>query len=311
MNVIQNNSHPIYEADQVLTNVHLNEMFNYLEEQQRLSRVKLIGSGIVCGLDISLEKLEGVDAVVISKGVGLTSKGYLIALAGDGPGESSILPYFTPYQDPNEATYSFFDGGSTQIPLFELQSQRVAGAESLANLDLPITDYGVLLYLECFDKQLKNCIENDCNEKGVERIFTLRKLLVSKIDLRRIICQEENLNVPKSEAQIDQFVNARYYLSPVKLPRFRTSDKDITSSGQLVNLYKDLINKSAELLFEKLKDQLDFLDPILRKNINAKQKIANLLDAPPLNEVCDLQYTYDFLCDIADTHNELADAAID
>ena len=44
----------VYEPDQVLTNDHLNETFNYLDQQNRWTRNKLIGIGIVCGLDIVL-----------------------------------------------------------------------------------------------------------------------------------------------------------------------------------------------------------------------------------------------------------------
>ena len=46
--------YPIFEANQVLTNTHLNDVFDYLDEQQRLTRTNLIGIGIVCGLEISL-----------------------------------------------------------------------------------------------------------------------------------------------------------------------------------------------------------------------------------------------------------------
>ena len=320
MNIVQNNTHPIFEADQVLTSAHLNEMFNYLEEQGRLSRAKLIGSGIVCGLDVSLEDAgQGVTSVVISKGAGLSSKGYLIAMKGDGPRETTSYPYFTPYSDPNEQVYPFFDAGNGEIPLLELQTQRIEGAEPLVNLDLPITDYSVMLYLECYDKKLKNCIENDCNEKGVERQFNLRKLLLRKTHLRTIICQEEKLNVPKSETEIDQFANARYYLSNIKLPRFRTNGVDIISPSQFIYFYQKLISVSGEIVFNKIKNQITFLDPILKKEVNVRQELNKFFDNFPSNldeaakniDVCNLQYTYDYLCDVAATYNELVDAAFD
>ena len=46
------NAYIIFEPDQVLTNDHLNELFDYLDVQERLTRNKLIGIGIVCGLEI-------------------------------------------------------------------------------------------------------------------------------------------------------------------------------------------------------------------------------------------------------------------
>ncbi len=49
-------TYPIFEVNQVLTNSHLNEVFGYLDEQERLTRANLIGIGIVCGLEIKLDR---------------------------------------------------------------------------------------------------------------------------------------------------------------------------------------------------------------------------------------------------------------
>jgi hypothetical protein len=69
-------SYPVFEADQVLSNGHLNNLVNYLEQQERLTRIKLVGRGIVCGLEINPSNA----AINISKGCGLTSQGYLMQL---------------------------------------------------------------------------------------------------------------------------------------------------------------------------------------------------------------------------------------
>ena len=53
MKTIQD-TYPVFEANQVLTNANLNEMFNYMDEQERLTRASLIGIGIFCGLEIKL-----------------------------------------------------------------------------------------------------------------------------------------------------------------------------------------------------------------------------------------------------------------
>ena len=45
------NEYIVFEADQVLTNDHLNETFSYLDQQNRWTRNKLIGIGIVCGFN--------------------------------------------------------------------------------------------------------------------------------------------------------------------------------------------------------------------------------------------------------------------
>ena len=58
------NAYIIFEPDQVLTNDHLNELFDYLDVQERLTRNKLIGIGIVCGLEIDYQ----TETILISKG---------------------------------------------------------------------------------------------------------------------------------------------------------------------------------------------------------------------------------------------------
>ena len=70
-------NYPVFEANQVLTNGHLNQVFKYLDEQERLTRANLIGIGIVCGLDIRLDQAAGA-TIHLSKGCGVTSQGYLI-----------------------------------------------------------------------------------------------------------------------------------------------------------------------------------------------------------------------------------------
>lgn len=315
MTLTENNNYPIFEADQVLTSKHLNDSFEYLEEQQRLSRVKLIGMGISCGLDIHLA--DSGASVLVSSGVAVTSNGYLIPYQGESSNGSTSFPYFTPYSDPNEDSYPFFLKGVDPIPLFQLRERRIQGAEPLGDLpDGPITNYGVLLYLECFDKKLKNCIENDCDEKGTERIFTLRILLVHKRDLRDIICREKALNSPKTEAEIDAIVNARFRLKSLNLPRIKL-DPSIISAENLIFRYNQLIDKSYPLVYQALANSYLYFQPILEPLYTGLNSFAQLITTQlPLilekrkgQELCHIQSFYDLLFDLTSAYNEFADAA--
>ena len=73
-------TYPVFEANQVLTNAHLNDLFEYLDEQTRLTRSNLIGIGIACGLEVTF---EAPGTVHLSKGCGVTSQGYLIVEPAD------------------------------------------------------------------------------------------------------------------------------------------------------------------------------------------------------------------------------------
>ncbi len=85
-------SYPRFEPNQVLTNNDLNRVTDYLEQQDRLTRVCLLGAGIVCGLQPRWDQTK--QALIISPGTGLTSEGYLIQL------DESILTQSRPAEIP-------------------------------------------------------------------------------------------------------------------------------------------------------------------------------------------------------------------
>src|SRR2546423_14089453 len=69
----------VFEENQVLTDKQLNSVADYFDDQTRLTRVQLLGVGIVCGLRPSVLN----DLVRLSKGVGVTTDGDLLSLPAD------------------------------------------------------------------------------------------------------------------------------------------------------------------------------------------------------------------------------------
>src|SRR5262245_29726564 len=102
MEAIQDN-YPVFEANQVLANTHLNQAVDYLDEQERLTRANLIGIGIVCGLEIRLETGAKGPVIHLSKGCGVTSQGYLIL----EPDDVDLVSY-REYELPRELDYPPF-----------------------------------------------------------------------------------------------------------------------------------------------------------------------------------------------------------
>ncbi|MCB0550981.1 MAG: hypothetical protein KDD19_25650, partial [Phaeodactylibacter sp.] len=116
-----NVSYPFFQPNQVLSNEHLNQLFNYLDEQERLTRTNLIGIGIVCGLNPKVAT-DGT-SIRISQGCGVTSKGFLIVWKDPGP-----LEFFRPYVAPEDVRYDTFIDDSMNpeepFPLWELMPDR-------------------------------------------------------------------------------------------------------------------------------------------------------------------------------------------
>jgi hypothetical protein len=186
------NEYFVFEPDQVLTNDHLNETFNYLDQQNRWTRNKLIGIGIACGLDIVIH--PGV--IKITKGVGVTSQGYLILL--DTTLYTHYIPY-APIDQPEDLPFTypgdlpfykpFCTGKSIYLLLSEeefeaMETSDQTLAQTISSVPLKVmADYVVVLFLEANEKDLKNCDAFDCNNKGEKMTMIVRSLLVKKSDL--------------------------------------------------------------------------------------------------------------------------------
>ncbi|WP_188504563.1 hypothetical protein [Parapedobacter pyrenivorans] len=176
MNKIE--SYPIFEADQVLTNNHLNDTVNYLDRQSRLSRVRLIGNGIVCGLEITVAD----EGIVISGGHGITSQGYLIEHC------QQEYTHYTGYISPDIPTgLNLITGcgdGPESLPYYGVEGIfELLPPDSQVTAKTPIStlkayEYVVVLLLEAKQVRLKNCDTNDCNDKGGRLDFEVKPLLV-------------------------------------------------------------------------------------------------------------------------------------
>lgn len=206
-------SYPVFEADQVLSNDHLNNLLNYLEQQQRLTRIKLIGRGIVCGLEINSSN----EAIAISKGCAITSQGHLIQLC-EGR-FTHVIPY-SPPELPNDLYFISQCGEASRenIPYYnredilELIEESDTETENKENLQtITRRDYVVVLFLEATQTDLKNCDTQDCNDKGSRMDFILRPILVRRrvienpirISFRSVLLKRFNVPVVDMNSSAD------------------------------------------------------------------------------------------------------------
>ena len=76
----RNTQYPVYIPDQYLTNKNLNDTTDYLEIEERATRVYTIGDGIISGLEIAeITKVSGIlKSIKIQSGYGLTPDGFLL-----------------------------------------------------------------------------------------------------------------------------------------------------------------------------------------------------------------------------------------
>src|SRR6478672_6394130 len=108
-------SFPEFVADQLLTAKNLNDLFHYLDVQERGTRINLIGIGIVCGLELKVNSV-GTE-VTITKGCGITSQGYLVRW------DETKFQNYKAYDAAKELVYPpFYSAGKQKFDIDELKS---------------------------------------------------------------------------------------------------------------------------------------------------------------------------------------------
>ncbi|MBL7731677.1 MAG: hypothetical protein JNM88_10905 [Chitinophagaceae bacterium] len=321
---------PHFMPNQVLTDSQLNAVVDYLDQQERFTRQRLIGIGIICGFEINLQVLAGSNrAVQITSGVGISSCGFLFNLPEDIRCDR--------YRPITITDYDVFNRGTPGTPLncIELiEDDALLSDEELEEVEtLTSTQTGnkiVVLYLELKDKPNGTCLGENCDEKGNSWVFTLRKLLIAKNTMDLIIRYAHDLAPADS---MDEFFNEKYYLPETFVERFGASAANANNNFTLSTI--DTLTKfeneyiavcrSAALrtarcigeayrLFKPMFDpQVDNAPAIVNGFSNTTQGTNTLVQrintylssGQAKYKTGNTQYVYDYIRDLADSYNEL------
>ena len=312
------NFYPVFEADQVLTNKHLNNMLNYLEQQDRLTRMKLIGSGIVCGLEV----LIGTNnSITVSKGCGLTSQGYLITFC------NTLFTYFIPYTTTNFPEDLVFikqcdDDKTDTKPFYKdefvdgiykllttdqynnLNADEVQDTTALSNnTTVDVNKYIVVLFLDAEEESLKNCDTNDCNDKGSQMNFEVKALLVRK-DIIDKTKRNQNTYVPVGKPSVTPA------LHHVELRRYNVPAQDLKSADDVLQAFVALVDDAklktiAEVLNYCFVNYYYLLENETTNPFqNVWEQFKKLRDEIIKNNPILIQYFYDFIDDILKAYYE-------
>lgn len=316
------NTYPVFEKSQVLTNAQLNQLVAYLDQQNRLTRVKLIGMGIVCGLELDYDDSGADTHITISKGVAITSEGFLISV---GNCETS---YYRPYELPEGVEYKPFGFPEQDVTLYELLREMPEDTTDVESLDDPATfldDKFVLLFLEVFDNDLKSCLGQTCDDLGIDRVFTVRKLLISKTDLDKVLTRSGNVgNLYPDKLNLPDIKVARVLFDPTathstNYTAFSQRIADAFRTTAYTTLFGSLGSPGA------LADTYTTYEPLLAPVYNFTNPfdhvtIANLKNtwktffegtASPGPTYRGIQYFHDFLKDLVLAYDEFRKYAFD
>lgn len=284
----------IFENDQVLTADQLNDLFNYLDVQSRLTRSQAIGVGIICGLEIGM--LENKN-IVLSKGSAITTDGDLLFVPNDLEFDQIDL-----FEDIN-ANYPYFQSGNgLNVPLYSL-SRSEPGVPSTAqelsqfetDTNTSLQDYIGVLYLEDYNNDPDVCSGTDCDNKGIEAARELKVLLIHKTNLQLLL-----RSIPPS--------NKEYFsMTDIAVPRVRiqtTIDtyqelKDAFNNAlSIKEVVKQKLNEAYQICKLMLEDEFEGGDPTSEWNsaIDTHFSLSNSIY---------VQYLYDFARDLSYAYSEL------
>ncbi len=313
------NYYPVFEADQVLTAKHLNDLVAYLEQQERLTRNWLIGVGVLCGMHVLNVKNSTINfGIKVPCGCGVTSEGYLITTG------AKTFTKYTSYKDPASYVHFSDSNGNQNINLWELLTADDSRPDSIISdleentADFDLDDMAVIAYLEAVLVDLKTCTEENCDEKGKKMEFNLRFLLISKADLVKIInkCKKYSLD-PVNEKELQDYIYGKYFLPEMPMKRFGIG-KNFVHYKDISDEYKSLITSSAGNLFNTLAESYTNYKILLAhkyNNVNPFIAIKNAFLAT-YNQMLThqeyaIQYYYDFLKDLIQAYNDFRIAAFD
>lgn len=331
-----NNTYPVFEPNQLLTNTHLNQLRTYLDVQDRLSRVKLVGMGIVCGLEVSYKN----NTISISGGTGVTSQGFLIDLPNGDFDKCVKANYIDPE---NYVPFMKSSPGSTeQIEMHELFPKGVKVPVGVETIDFGSADYPnflkdkvVVLFVEYDNVDLESCLGQNCDDKGIARKFTVRKLLLNCDDVDKIIRDGYEKfpfeNADDKDETLNGSLNLRFNqdymaIAPATLISHNVSYENYLEAYQKLKkpqlledrflaVFKDAKVNPMDGLAQKIEDAYRRFNPLLGDLSNKevlkklKERFKKFLDESIENHT--IQYYYDYAKDLVMAYNEFFDGAFE
>ena len=303
----ENSDYPKFVADQVLTSDNLNDLFGYLDEQERMTRTNLVGMGIVCGLKV-ITAADG-SSIKITKGVGVTSSGYLVAV----PDITYTKRTSNVFDAVKCAYYDRFVDISSKTQRFDLwELKQDAEAEGTTGLTSTFLNDGkkiVLIFVELLEENNKNCDPDSCDDKGTKVTVNFRPLLVSKANADAFLSNSSNNTV----------TNNAVLLTETKMPRYDVASTLLLDSEDVFEAYQKILTPAfigsvksvLSNAYTKLNSLLadDFpTDPF--STINSQFAFLNNGTISP-GQAINLQYYYDFFADLLLGYDELRKKAFD
>ncbi len=299
MNSFYPQKYPVFEADQVLSQHHLNRMITYLDQQNRVTRTADIGTGIVCGMTLSFPDAASVK---LTCGKAITSLGY--AIETDAATYTHFHEIVLPgdFLNPNLSVETYlkeiFDFAAPYTAITEcielLESDADAGGkQAIPNGFFDDKIIIRLLQVELIDQ--KNCIGTNCDDKGKRMEFTARTLAITVqqaialgIDTQTVTASWSKLKFPRYNVPSKILVNPQDIMNEFKkVLADQQVDELADAMGNIYRFYQSMLSSSPALQI------LDNAASVMQQVINVNKNSVKV------------QYLWDWLSDLCEAYNEI------
>lgn len=326
------NIFPEFESRQVLTSDELNWMACYLDTQTRQSRRFLAGCGPIGGLQVRLLN----NSVQVTNGIGVTSAGHIVSLFSNDvafttytkakpytqKAKEKLAYHYLPDLDPTAENYTkSVDVPSLYFPGFKGEVLELF--EDTYN-DAPLIDGNALngkvalLFAEIIQKELKDCEDDNCQERGKKYLFTTKVLVISKEDALLLLNAEYNIQT-QSEDAISKLAFPWLHLPNINILKPVFSNKSVNTPfdeqllvqeyARCIKDFRDMLTLNKTIIEPALTNLKNYcsmvngtvsiVDQLVAK-INSTNVLSNNNQSPSLSEV-----VYDYLWCFVKAYQEL------
>jgi hypothetical protein len=305
-----NSDYPKFVPNQVLTSDNLNDLFGYLDEQQRITRTNLLGIGIVCGLQVKTgTDPDGSTYITITEGCGVTSQGYLVTVP------EVKYHYYNDFDAVKCQYYDRFvnnDGKTQKFLLWELKQKgdKEDADNPFKPLNSPsgfLSDKVVLIFVELLETNNKNCDPNSCDDKGALVTVNFRPLLVDIANVETLLTGAGAGNEPWLT------------LPEISMKRFDVKATPIFECLNIFDAYGKILNNAFLADTQSaLTSAYNTLNPVLSVDFPSNPFATLAADFKFLNDgsistdqLIAIQYYYDLFSDILLAYNEFRKKGIE
>jgi hypothetical protein len=308
-----------FQDNQLLTAEQLNGVLRYLNSQNRFTRARLDGAGIVSGLFpdmLLLPSLQFSGKVKITPGTAITGDGDLIQLT-----KEALFEWAIPFENGKDKTTTY--GPLQEILdqpgaiMMELLPAQITGAVPLTDVynSLPADKKVVfIIYVHQYEELRDICDPDDCDCKGSAEISRYRVIMVTREHYEAAM-----------KTYFERYQRFRR-LNPVLVKRPLLDNTTVTYGG-FVDQIKKVVEENTPHITEAIEDIDELVRTVYEEAFGKRGRNdgtsffnlytmlgstgssfkstvgANMGKAgkyPP-------QYLYSFLCDVADACNEIYD----